>query len=136
MDYLRELQDELLAYTTTRDFVGLLNMSLAGSVAVNGHGNDIDVVLEANSDFTLEGIADLLRAAGWEVTDAELYRGVDSDGWFSAKKGKWNLLVSEDYVARLWEQSTLVCSAVRIMAGRDLNKDERVFLHRAVWGEL
>lgn len=136
MDYLREVQDEFLACTPTRDFVGLLSMSLAGSVAVNGHGNDVDVVLEADSDFTLEGIAYLLREAGWEVTDAELYRGVGSDGWFSAKKGKWNLLVSEDYVARLWEQSTNVCCAVRDMLGRDLNRDERVHLHRAVWGEL
>lgn len=103
-------------------------MVLVGSRAVNGHGNDI--VLETED---LNDTAEALRMAGWEVTDAEVYRGVDSDGWFSAKWGDWNLLVSDVDVAQLWHTSTLVCIEVRKMLGRDLTRDERVKLHRLVF---
>ncbi len=107
-------------------------MVLVGSRAVNGHGNDIDIVLETDC---LVSTANELRRAGWEVTEAEVYRGVDSDGWFSAKYGDWNLLVSEAVVSQLWCTSTQVCIEVRKMLGRDLTRDERVRLHRVVFND-
>ena len=107
-------------------------LKLVGSRAVNGHGNDIDIVLESGD---LVNTADMLFDAGWEVTGAEVYRGVDSDGWFSAKYGYWNLLVSEPETAQLWYTSTQVCIEVREMLGRDLTRDERVKLHRVVFGD-
>lgn len=111
---------------------------LAGSTAINGSGNDYDVVITVSGedDEALDVIASDLADDDWEVDSAEVYRGVDSDGWFSARKGDVNLLVCEPTQAELWRISTDVCIAYRILAGRDTTRDERVFLHKVVWCEI
>ena len=119
---------------------------LVGSTAVNGYGNDYDVVLvisgddesdiPGGSDETITYIASMLNADGWETIEAEVYRGVESDGWFSARKGDVNLLVSEPHIARLWRTSHNVCFLYRALVGRDTTREERVAFHQAVWGEV
>lgn len=111
---------------------------LAGSVAVNGYGNDIDLVVPTEE---LQTLAEYLIDGGFEISSAELYRGIDSDGWCSAKLQcdsgvVLNLLLSELHIVDLWEASTLACIATRTILGRDLTRDERVMIHRHVWGEV
>lgn len=106
------------------------DMYLAGSTAINGHGNDLDVVLSC--DDLLEA-AYALNAAGWEVVAAEVYRGVDSDGWFSARLGDVNLLVSEPHIVDLWRIATEVCKAYVALVCRETTRDERVLFHKAVF---
>ena len=105
---------------------------LAGSVAVNGAGNDVDVVLASDD---LSDIATRLEEAEWEMVTSEVYRGISCDGWFSARKGDINLLVSESDQVELWNASTRVCQVFRELVGRDTTRDERVALHRAVWND-
>lgn len=107
-------------------------MHLAGSMAVNGFGNDIDVVL---SVLDLDDVAFRLSEAGWEMTTAEVYRGIAYDGWFSARKADVNLLVSVYEAVDLWNASTRVCVAYRELVGRNTTREERVALHRAVWND-
>lgn len=107
-------------------------MCLVGSTSINGYGNDIDVALCTDD---LCGAANSLRDAGWEVTDAEVYRGVDSDGWFSAKFREWNLLVSEPEIYELWKTADRACRALRLIVDRDLTRDERVLMHKAVFND-
>ena len=107
-------------------------MYLVGSKAVNGFGNDTDVVL-VHCD--LDDAAHFLYNAGWETCQAEVYRGVESDGWFSARKGDINLLVSIPEVADLWLTATRVCRVFRDIVQRDTTRDERVLLHRAVFND-
>lgn len=108
------------------------DLCLVGSTSINGHGNDIDVAL-CTSDLC--GAAESLRAAGWEVTDAEVYRGVSDDGWFSAKFREWNLLVSEPEIYELWKTADRACHALRQIVDRDLTRDERVLMHKAVFND-
>lgn len=107
-------------------------MSLAGSTAVNGFGNDIDVVLRVGD---LYDVACRLSNAGWETKTAEVYRGITCDGWFSARMADVNLLVSEEVIADLWDASTRVCVVFRELVGRCTTRDERVALHKAVWND-
>lgn len=101
-------------------------------MAVNGFGNDIDVVLRVGD---LDDTAQRLGEAGWEMVESEVYRGIANDGWFSARKADVNLLVSEDDVAEKWDASTRVCIVFRELVGRDTTRDERVALHKAVWND-
>lgn len=108
------------------------DLCLVGSTSINGYGNDIDVAL-CTEDLVDAG--DVLRGAGWEVTEAEIYRGVDSDGWFSAKFREWNLLVSEPEVYELWKTADRACRVLRLIVDRDLTRDERVLMHKAVFND-
>lgn len=107
-------------------------LCLVGSVSVNGYGNDIDVAMCCGD---LCNAADTLRAAGWEVTDAEVYRGISDDGWFSAKFREWNLLVSEPEIYELWKTADRACRTLRQIVDRDLTRDERVLMHKAVFND-
>lgn len=108
------------------------DMYLAGSTAINGHGNDLDVVLRCDD---LEEAANALSAAGWEVVAAEVYRGVNSDGWFSARLGDVNLLVSEWHIVDLWRIATDVCKAYAVLMQRETTRAERVHFHKAVFND-
>jgi len=105
---------------------------LAGSTAINGFGNDIDVVLVYDD---LSEAADCLEEAGWELKSAEVYRGITSDGWFSARLGEINLLVSDEDAAELWRIATDVCKQYVQLVGRPSTKEERVALHKAVFND-
>lgn len=105
-------------------------MLLVGSTAINGFGNDIDVVIVCTS---LEDTAAVLSAAGWIVNTAEVYRGITSDGWFSARLGEINLLVSAPDVAVTWSVATEVCKVFASIVNRPTSKEERVAFHRAVF---
>lgn len=105
-------------------------MTLVGSTAINGFGNDIDVVLEC---VDLDDVAGRLRDAGWVLNAAEVYRGIDSDGWFSARLGEINLLVSVPEVADTWKVATEVCKVFASIVNRPTTRDERVAFHRAVF---
>lgn len=108
------------------------DLCLVGSTSVNGYGNDIDVAL-CTTDLC--SAAESLRAAGWEVTDSEVYRGVSDDGWFSAKFREWNLLVSEPEIYELWKAADRACRVLRLIVDRDLTRDERVLMHKAVFND-
>lgn len=103
---------------------------LVGSTSVNGVGNDIDIVVVHND---LDDAAMVLDEAGWVLNKAEVYRGVESDGWFSARKGELNLLVSISEVAELWTTADEVCRLFVSIVGRPSTRDERVSFHRAVF---
>lgn len=105
-------------------------MYLVGSKAVNGFGNDTDVVL-VHCD--LDDAAQCLDEAGWVLNTAEVYRGINSDGWFSARLGEVNLLVSEPDVAVTWKVATEVCKVFAGIVNRHTTRDERVAFHRAVF---
>lgn len=105
---------------------------VAGSVAINGVGNDFDYVIPW---VDLADAAYCLQEAGWAVDSAEAYRGCADDTWFSAKAGELNLLVCTQDTADLWLAGTKVCQIVRHYLGRDLTRDERVELHRAVFND-
>lgn len=109
------------------------DMLMAGSVYANGCGNDIDVVLVTTH---LAEYATRLDEAGWSMCSAEVYRGVTSDGWFSAKLGEYNLLVSEPDVAERWIQSSEACRMLREVMERPTTRDERVQMHQIIWGEV
>lgn len=108
------------------------DMYLAGSTAINGHGNDLDVVLRCDD---LEEAANALDAAGWEVVAADVYRGVNSDGWFSARLGDVNLLVSEHHIVDLWLIATNVCRMYAAIVERETTREERVLFHKAVFND-
>lgn len=103
---------------------------LVGSTSVNGVGNDIDIVVVHND---LDDAAMVLEDAGWVLNTAEVYRGIESDGWFSARKGELNLLVSISEVAELWTTADEVCRLFVSIVGRPSTRDERVAFHRAVF---
>ena len=105
-------------------------MTLVGSTAINGFGNDLDVVLEC---VDLDDVAGRLSDAGWVLNTAEVYRGINSDGWFSARLGEINLLVSEPDVADTWLVATEVCKVFASIVNRPTTRDERVAFHRAVF---
>lgn len=105
---------------------------LVGSTSINGYGNDIDVAL---CTVDLCDAADTLRAAGWGVADAGVYRGVSDGGWFSAKFREWNLLVSEPEFYELWKTADRACRVLRLIVDRDLTSDERVLMHKAVFND-
>lgn len=108
------------------------DLCLVGSTSINGYGNDIDVAMCCDD---LCDAADTLRAAGWEVTDAEVYRGISDDGWFSAKFREWNLLVAEPEIYELWKTADRACRVLRLIVDRDLTRDERVLMHKAVFND-
>ena len=105
-------------------------MLLVGSTAINGHGNDLDVVL-VTSD--LEEVAHYLDEAGWEMCSAAVYRGTAGEGWFSARLGDVNLIVSESSIADRWYIATEVCKAYVALVCRETTKAERVALHSVVF---
>ena len=105
---------------------------MVGSTAVNGAGNDIDVVVEHGD---LDDAARVLEECGWTLSAAEVYRGIASDGWFSARLGEINLLVCEPEIAPLWYCANEVCKTFVQLVGRPSTRDERVALHRAVFGD-
>lgn len=107
-------------------------LHLVGSVSVNGYGNDIDVALRTSD---LGDAAASLQEAGWLVTGAEVYRGIADNGWFSAKFREWNLLVAEPDVYELWKTADRACRALRVVVDRDLTRDERVLMHKAIFSD-
>ena len=107
-------------------------MWLVGSTAVNGVGNDLDVVIEHGD---LDDAVGCLCKAGWEVNSAEVYRGINSDGWFSARKGDVNLLVSDETAIDLWLTANRVCIEYASRLDRPTTRDERVAFHRAVFND-
>lgn len=107
-------------------------LCLVGSTSINGHGNDIDVAMCCGD---LYKAADTLRAAGWAVTDAEVYRGITDDRWFSAKFREWNLLVAAPEIYELWKTADRACRVLRLIVDRDLTRDERVLMHKAVFND-
>lgn len=125
------LEDSLAAHEATRDWVERTYW-LAGSTAINGEGADIDVVVEHNY---LDDAARVLDEAGWETVQAEVYRGIASDGWFSARKGDFNLLVAISEVAELWNLSTEVCKLFVSIVGRPSTRDERVAFHKVIFND-
>lgn len=130
-DWQRKVQQELRSNPLTYDYADR-SLSLVGSTAVNGSGNDIDIVLEHND---LDDAAVTLEAAGWAVIASEVYRGVQSDGWFSARKGELNLLVSITEVRELWLAANEVCKVFVAIVDRPSTRDERVAFHRAVFND-
>lgn len=87
------------------------------------------MVVHNNLDYA----AMVLEDAGWVLNTAEVYRGIESDGWFSARKGELNLLVSEEYVRDQWLVADEVCRLFVAIVGRPSTRDERVAFHRAVF---
>jgi hypothetical protein len=125
---------QVLQNNSNTAYLAKCNLYLAGSTAINGHGNDLDVVLDCGYGDIHEA-AYALKAAGWEVSDEEAYRGISSDGWFSARRLDVNLLVSLPEVTQLWNTATEVCKTYVQLVGRESTREERVALHKAVFGD-
>lgn len=128
-EWVTKVEAEFLSNLGTARWVDR-EKHLVGSTSVNGVGNDIDIVVVHND---LDDAAMVLDEAGWVLNTAEVYRGIESDGWFSARKGELNLLVSTSEVAELWTTADEVCRLFVSIVGRPSTRDERVAFHRAVF---
>lgn len=128
-EWVTKVEQEFIQHESTASWTDR-EKYLVGSTSVNGVGNDIDIVVVHNN---LDYAAMVLEDAGWVLNTAEVYRGIESDGWFSARKGELNLLVSEEDVRDQWLVADEVCRLFVTFVGRPSTRDERVAFHRAVF---
>lgn len=128
-EWVTKVEQEFIQHESTASWTDR-EKYLVGSTSVNGVGNDIDIVVVHNN---LDYAAMVLEDAGWVLNTAEVYRGIESDGWFSARKGELNLLVSEEDVRDQWLVADEVCRLFVTIVGRPSTRDERVAFHRAVF---
>lgn len=112
-----------------------------GSAFINGEGKDVDILILCTETvrkfpLDLDAVAYELRSNGWEVNAAsDDYPS--AAGWFAARKGLVNLLITTDpeFYWAMGKGADVCKNLVHRgkLAGSD--KEARVLIHRTLTGE-
>lgn len=108
--------------------LGPLQYHFGGSTAINGVGNDLDVIIYQGAD--LGTVVDLLEGSTWELLGEESY---NSEGDFVAfRKGNLNIIVCNNTAYyRDWLVAMDVCCYLAVHHGLT-TRDVRVAIHKMI----
>lgn len=127
-----QIQEEIasaISLLTTHSATPVRAWHIGGSTAINGSGNDVDVITLQDNPLVWNDFF-YMKVNGWELCGGESY---NSCGMFMAlRKGNVNLIIVENAeYYRCWEKARDVCIWLRMALGIT-DRDARVAIHRIV----
>jgi hypothetical protein len=107
-----------------------------GSAFINGEGKDVDILIQIGEHADLDDRAYDLKYRGWTINAAnDDYPS--AAGWFAARKGLVNLLVTTDpeFYWAMGKAADVCKNLVAVGRLQPDDKSARVIIHRTLTGE-
>lgn len=112
------------------------NRAIVGSVHIFGEGKDVDLLVLVPEDAYLGEVAADVSDKGWKCDNRTIYESEESN-WFSARKGKYNLLLTRS--ADFYAAFILAADICQGLAKRGVliyeDRDSRVLIHKLCRGD-
>lgn len=127
-----QIQEEIasaISLLNTHSTTPVRAWHIGGSTAINGSGNDVDVIVLQDNPL-IWGDFFYMKLYGWELCGDDAYK--ECSGFMALRKGAINLILVENAeYYRGWEKARDVCIWLREKHGIS-DKEARIAVHQIV----